>query len=149
MKKAKKRLGKREVKKPLTSILDQVPKDLPLLIRAYRLAQLASKAGFDWSEITGVIEKMEEEFKELKEAIVSGEKEEIREEIGDLFFVLINISRFLKINPEKAIKRTLDKFIRRFRYIEKSLHRGGKSLLQSNLMEMDRLWEEAKESRIK
>lgn len=139
----------KKAKKQLTSILDQVPKDLPLLLRAYQITQKASCVGFDWPEISGLIEKMDEELRELKEAVLRGGKEKIREEIGDLLFVLVNVSRFLKINPEEALKKTLDKFIYRFGYIEKSLHKEGRSLLQSNLSEMDKLWEEAKRSHLK
>jgi tetrapyrrole methylase family protein/MazG family protein len=87
---------------------------------------------------------MDEEIKELQEALSSGDRRKIREEIGDLLFVLVNLSRFLRIDPEDALRRTIEKFISRFHYIERSLSKRGKSIGQSNLSEMDCLWEEAK-----
>jgi tetrapyrrole methylase family protein/MazG family protein len=103
--------------------------------------------GFDWPSIEGVLEKLDEEMKEFREALSLRKKKMIREEIGDLLFVLANVSRFLRINPEEALKKTLEKFISRFHYIETSLHKEGKSLHQSNLIEMDRLWEESKKKK--
>ena len=87
---------------------------------------------------------MDEEMKELGEALSSGDRRKIREEIGDLLFVLVNLARFLRIDPEDALRRTIEKFISRFQYIETSLLKRGKSIYQSNLSEMDCLWEEAK-----
>jgi tetrapyrrole methylase family protein/MazG family protein len=87
---------------------------------------------------------MDEEVKELGEALSSGDRRNIREEIGDLLFVLVNLSRFLRIDPEDALRKTIEKFISRFHYIETSLQKRGKSIYQSNLSEMDCLWEEAK-----
>jgi tetrapyrrole methylase family protein/MazG family protein len=87
---------------------------------------------------------MDEEMKELGEALSSGDRRKIREEIGDLLFVLVNLARFLRIDPEEALRRTIEKFISRFHYIETSLHQKGRSVYQSNLSEMDCLWEEAK-----
>ena len=87
---------------------------------------------------------MDEEMKELREALSSGDRRKIREEIGDLLFVLVNLARFLRIDPEDALRRTIEKFISRFQYIETSLLKKGKNLLQSGLIEMDDLWEEAK-----
>jgi uncharacterized protein YabN with tetrapyrrole methylase and pyrophosphatase domain len=100
--------------------------------------------GFDWPNLSGVLEKLDEETKEFREALSLQNRNKIREEIGDLLFVLVNIARVLRINPEEALKRTVKKFNRRFQYIEKSLQQNGKSLHQSNLIEMDLLWEEAK-----
>jgi tetrapyrrole methylase family protein/MazG family protein len=126
------------------SPLEGISKDSPSLSRAYQLTQRASRVGFDWPDIDGVMEKLDEETGELKEALASRNRKRIREEIGDLLFVLANVSRFLKIDPEKALQKTLEKFISRFHYIEGALHQAGKSFSQSNLIEMDRLWEEAK-----
>ncbi len=119
-------------------------KTLSSLKRAYLITEKASKIGFDWEDIYGILEKLEEEIKEFKEALPTKDRVKITEEIGDLFFVLVNIARFLRIDPEKALKKTINKFNSRFRYIEKALKREGKTLYQSNLKEMDRLWEEAK-----
>jgi tetrapyrrole methylase family protein/MazG family protein len=108
------------------------------------LTQKASQVGFDWPNIEGVLKKMDEEMEELKEALSIRNRKRIREEIGDLLFVLVNVSRFLNIDPEEALNKALEKFISRFHYIEMSLHKGGRSFHQSNLIEMDKLWEESK-----
>jgi uncharacterized protein YabN with tetrapyrrole methylase and pyrophosphatase domain len=114
------------------------------LSRAYDLTEKAARSGFDWPDIGGVLKKMDEEIKELKEALSLQNRESIREEIGDLFFVMVNIARFLRINPEEALERTIEKFTSRFHYIEASLQKEGRSLHHSNIIEMDRLWEESK-----
>jgi len=142
-------LKQRGLKKERRSILEGVPKDFSSLSQAYQLTQKASKVGFDWPSIEGVLNKLDEEMRELKEALSLQNRRRIREEIGDLLFVLANVSRFLKINPEEALKKTLDKFVSRFHYIETSLHKEGKSFHQSNLIEMDRLWEESKKKKTK
>ncbi len=117
------------------------------LSRAYELTKRASRLGFDWPEIEGILKKTDEELGELREALFLQDRNKIREEIGDLLFVMVNISRFLRINPEKALEKTIEKFIFRFRYIETSLHQQGKSIRHSNLIEMDQLWEESKRKR--
>ena len=116
----------------------------PSLSQAYQLTQKASRVGFDWPNIEGVLNKLDEELRELREALSLRDRRKIREEIGDLLFVLANVSRFLRVHPEEALKRSLDKFVSRFHYIETSLRREGKSFSQSNLGEMDRLWQESK-----
>jgi tetrapyrrole methylase family protein/MazG family protein len=114
---------------------------LPL---AYRLTREVSRLGFDWPDVSGVLKKLDEEVKEFKEALHLGNRRKVRDELGDLLFVMVNLARFLNIDPEKALRRTVDKFTSRFGYVEMSLRRQGKSLKQSNIFEMDRLWEEAK-----
>ena len=126
------------------SAIKSLPKNLSSLLLAYQLTKRVSKLGFDWPNLSGVLEKLDEETKEFREALSLQNQNKIREEIGDLLFVLVNIARVLRINPEEALKRTVKKFNRRFQYIEKSLQQNGKSLHQSNLIEMDLLWEEAK-----
>jgi tetrapyrrole methylase family protein/MazG family protein len=138
------RLKIRNSNKDRSSILDGVPKDLPSLVQAYQLTQRASQVGFDWPSIEGVLKKLDEEMKEFREALSLRKRGMIREEIGDLLFVMANVSRFLRIHPEEALKKSLDKFMSRFHYIETCLHTQGKSFSQSNLIEMDRLWEESK-----
>lgn len=130
--------------KKTKSLLDGIPEDLPSLSRANRITRRVSKAGFDWPDLKGILSKLDEEMEELREALSSGDRRKIREEIGDLLFVLVNLSRFIRIDPEEALKRTIEKFISRFHYIEASLQKKGKSIHQSNLDEMDDLWEEAK-----
>ncbi len=114
---------------------------------ACQLTRKVSRLGFDWPNLDGVLKKMDEEMKEFREALSLQNRRRIREELGDLFFVLVNISRFLRIDPEEALRKTVEKFMRRFHYIETSLHKKGKSFHQSNLVEMDQLWEEAKKSK--
>jgi tetrapyrrole methylase family protein/MazG family protein len=135
---------RRESKEEWISIFKEVPKDSPSLIRAYQLTQKASRVGFDWPDIQGVLKKMDEEIEEFREALSLQNRRRIREEMGDLLFVLVNIARYLRINPEKALEKTIEKFTSRFRYIKKSLREEGKSIHCSNITEMDRLWEEAK-----
>ena len=131
-------------KKGGSSLFNGIPPNLPSLWRAYLLTKRASQVGFDWPNLNGILEKLDEELKEFRETLISHNRKRIREEFGDLLFVLTNIARFLRINPEEALKRTIEKFMVRFHYIEKTLRRRGKNLHQSNLIEMDRLWEEAK-----
>jgi tetrapyrrole methylase family protein/MazG family protein len=114
------------------------------LLQTYELTKKASRLGFDWPDVAGVVAKMDEEVKELKEALDLQDRKKIQDELGDLLFVLVNVARFLRINPEKALTKTIAKFNRRFSYIEKALRKMGKSFEQSDLTEMDRLWEEAK-----
>ncbi len=131
-------------KKERRSVLEGVSKDLPALSRAYHLTRKASRVGFDWPNIEGVLKKLDEEMRELEEALLLQDSRKIREEIGDILFVVVNVSRFLQIDPEKALRKTIRKFLSRFRYVETSLHRTGKPFHESNLVEMDRLWDESK-----
>ncbi len=142
------RLGRKKSNKEWRSVLERVPKDSSSLSRAYQLTQRASRVGFDWPTLEGVLNKLDEEMREFREALSLQNRRRIFEEIGDLLFVMANVSRFLKIDPEDALKKTLEKFISRFHYIEFSLHQEGKSFRQSNLIEMDRLWEESKKMKL-
>jgi uncharacterized protein YabN with tetrapyrrole methylase and pyrophosphatase domain len=117
------------------------------LLQAYDLTSKASRLGFDWPDTAGILDKLDEELAELKEALDLEDRKKIEDELGDLLFVLVNVARFLRINPERALTKTISKFKRRFGYIEKALKRMGKSFEQSNLAEMDRLWNEAKKKR--
>ncbi len=126
------------------SVLEGVPKELPSLLRAYRLTSKASKVGFDWNSPEGAFEKLEEEIHELKEEIKVGNKEKMEEELGDMLFALVNFSRFYDINPEDALRKTTSKFIRRFTHVEETLQKNGKLPQDSTLEEMDKIWDEAK-----
>ncbi len=126
------------------SILEGVSDYSPSLSRAFQLTRKAARVGFDWPSIEGILNKLDEEVAELREALNLKDKEKIQEEIGDMLFVMANISRFLRIDPEKALERTLKKFVSRFHYVERSLKMAGKRFRDSNLVEMDRLWEESK-----
>jgi uncharacterized protein YabN with tetrapyrrole methylase and pyrophosphatase domain len=116
---------------------------------AAQLTRDVSRLGFDWPNLDGVLKKLDEEMKEFREALSLQSRTKIREELGDLLFVLVNISRFLRIDPEEALRKTVKKFMLRFHYIETSLRKKGKSFHQSNLIEMDQLWEEAKKKKNK
>jgi len=126
------------------SRLDGVPNSLPSLIRAQRLQQKASYAGFDWEKIEQVWGKVNEEIIELKEAEISGNNQHIEEEIGDLFFAIVNLSRHLNISSEDALRKTNQKFIRRFKKVEEGIKAKGKKLNEASLEEMDSIWNEAK-----
>lgn len=126
------------------SILDGIPPGLPALAKAYKLQHKAAKVGFDWSELTPIIEKVKEELEELQSAIADQSKKEQLEELGDLLFSVINVARYIKVDPEEALSFTNRKFADRFQYIEQQLRIKGKSFEQTDLIEMDQLWTEAK-----
>lgn len=126
------------------SLLDGVPRELPALLRAHRLQEKASRVGFDWKEAQEVFRKVEEELGELRVAMEGQAADRVEAELGDLLFALVNLSRFLAVNPEEALRKTIARFIARFRYIEEELARRGRSLRQATLEEMDALWAEAK-----
>jgi tetrapyrrole methylase family protein/MazG family protein len=127
------------------SILDGVPETLPSLLRAHRLQDRAAKVGFDWIEIDDVLRKLDEEMGEFKKALDGKKQEEIEDELGDILFMLVNISRFIGVNPEDALRKTIAKFILRFRFIEIKSADQGRKLSDMTLEEMDKLWKEAKE----
>jgi tetrapyrrole methylase family protein/MazG family protein len=128
-----------------SSVLDGIPKDLPALMKAYKLQKKASKVGFDWERIGDVFLKIEEELAELREAVEKGyAPEEQIGELGDLLFAAANAARFLGADPEEALSRTNRKFVRRFRFIEEQLRAQGKSIQESSLEEMDAIWQLAK-----
>jgi tetrapyrrole methylase family protein/MazG family protein len=126
------------------SVLAGVPRDLPGLMRAWKLQKKAAEVGFDWNKAEEVWATVEQELAELKEAMGQNDFEHQKEELGDLLFSIVNLSRFLKVDPEEAISLTNRKFLRRFQYIEQQLRLKGVSLAQTGLMEMESLWQEAK-----
>ncbi|MFH1116812.1 MAG: nucleoside triphosphate pyrophosphohydrolase [Pseudomonadota bacterium] len=127
------------------SILDGVPRSLPALSRAQKLAGRAAKVGFDWTRPEEVFKKIDEEMGELREAVSLSSPKAIREELGDVLFVIVNAARHLNVNSEAALNETSDKFERRFRFIESSLRARGLPLQDAGLEEMDRIWDAAKE----
>jgi tetrapyrrole methylase family protein/MazG family protein len=135
---------KKEEGKFKESALEGVPKELPSLLRAHRLQSRAAKVGFDWEKVEDVFGKLDEELKEFKIALEKKDKSEIEDELGDIFFVLVNISRFVGVNAEEALRKTITKFITRFRYIEMKAADEGRQLSEMPLEEMDALWDEAK-----
>lgn len=127
-----------------TEDLEGIAKALPALIRAEKIQKKASKVGFDWDEVEEAIKKVREEINELIEVYNSENKAKIVEEVGDLIFACVNVSRFLKVDSEEALNLTSDKFIRRFNYIETKAKSMNIKLEEMTLEEMDKLWEEAK-----
>ena len=124
------------------SVLANVPPHLPALIRAVKLQTKASAVGFDWNDARLVLDKVREETSEIVDAIDLGDPQLIEEEIGDLLFVVANLARHVKVDPEHALRRANHKFTRRFRYIEEKLKLSNKSISDATLDEMDALWNE-------
>jgi MazG family protein len=127
-----------------SSALDGVPRELPALLRAQRLQDKASRAGFDWPDMAGVLAKVEEELGELKAAIARGAPPEVEHEFGDLLFSLVNLARFLALNAEEALRKSTGRFVARFRHIERSVEQEGRRLRDVGLEELERRWQEAK-----
>ena len=126
------------------TVLEGVPNSLPSLVKAHRIQDKVRNVGFDWEEREQVWDKVQEEFNELKEEIAHKDADKMEAEFGDLFFSLINAARLYKINPDNALERTNQKFIRRFNYLEEHTLKQGRSLKEMTLAEMDALWNEAK-----
>ncbi|MBI5070541.1 MAG: nucleoside triphosphate pyrophosphohydrolase [Deltaproteobacteria bacterium] len=126
------------------SVLEGVPRDMPALARAERLTEKASRIGFDWPDASGARAKVAEELSEVDEAVASGDPRRIEEELGDLLFSVVNLSRKLAVPPEEALRNGIGRFIARFERVEAELERRGIPHGQATLEEMDRLWEEAK-----
>ena len=127
-----------------TQVLKDVPANLPALMRSYKVQQKAAQVGFDWDNIDDVFKKVDEEINELRDVYTSKNMERITDEMGDVFFAIVNLSRFLKVQPELALTGTINKFIQRFEYIERESAKAGKKLEEMTLTEMDELWNKAK-----
>jgi MazG family protein len=127
-----------------TTLLGSVPRSLPALVEAQQIAARAAQAGFDWENAEQVLEKLDEELAEFDAARRSGSAPELEDELGDLLFVLVNLARFVKVDPEQALRRTNAKFRRRFGYVEQQLAERGKQPADASLEEMEALWQEAK-----
>lgn len=127
-----------------TDTLTSVPRAFPALMRAAKVQKRAAKAGFDWDDLTGAAAKLPEELEEFSAALKSGSAEDIEEEFGDLLFSAVNVSRFLKIDPENALAKATDKFIGRFEKVEKICVDRGKDMKTMSLQELDGIWEEVK-----
>ena len=136
------------------TVLEGVPKNLPSLTRAYRIQEKSSKVGFDWNTSADAFKKIDEELQEFKQEAESGKNSEgklndetrvrLEKELGDILFAIVNYARFFEINPENALRLTIEKFIKRFNYIENELETRGKKVTESDLEEMDGIWNEAK-----
>lgn len=130
------------------NLFGNIPHSLPALKRAQKISAVAAHYGFDWQNADDVLKKLKEELDELAGARTSGDAKKIEEEMGDIFFTLVNLSRFLSVDAETAASGTIDKFLGRFAYITEQLSARGQSLQDATLDEMDSLWNEAKEKRI-
>ena len=127
-----------------SGLLDSIPRVLPALVEAQQIAARAAGAGFDWPNIREVLAKLDEERTEFEAVMESGTHERIEDEIGDLLFVIVNLARFVKVDPEQALRRTNAKFRKRFAHVEQGLAERGKKLKDSSINEMEELWQEAK-----
>jgi MazG family protein len=126
------------------SVLEGVPREMPALARADRLTEKASRVGFDWPDATGARAKVDEELRELDEAIAAGDARHVEHELGDVLFAVANLSRKLGHPPEEALRGTVARFIERFEHVERGLERNGIAPGQATLEQMDRLWDDAK-----
>ena len=128
-------------------LLDDISRHLPAILRACKLQKRAAGVGFDWPDAAAIVDKLEEEVRELKETVQDEhDVDRIAEELGDLMFCCINLARRFHIDPELALRKTNDKFVKRFNYIEQQLQKDKKTLQGSQLEEMDALWNKAKTS---
>ncbi|MDZ7330556.1 MAG: nucleoside triphosphate pyrophosphohydrolase [candidate division KSB1 bacterium] len=126
------------------SVIDGVPRQLSALLRAHRMQAKAATVGFDWENASQVWEKVEEELRELKGSIERQVPEEMELEFGDLLFALVNLSRFIRVNPEDALRKAIEKFSTRFRQLEQRAALANRSLNDMTLQEMDQIWDEIK-----
>jgi MazG family protein len=137
---------KLKLKEGKKSILGGVPKSLPSMVKAIRLQEKSKTVGFEWENTQQVLDKVEEEMGELKEAIATGIQDKIEDEMGDVFFSLVNFARFLQVDADAALERTNKKFIRRFTAVENAAALQNKALHDMSLQEMDALWNEVKKN---
>lgn len=126
------------------SVLEGVPPHLPALLRAHQLQARAARVGFDWEHVDQVFSKVKEEMTEFEEAFRAKDREDMENELGDLLFALVNIGRFIEVNPEDALRKSISRFISRFRHIEEEIARQGREWRDVSLDEMEALWQEAK-----
>ena len=126
------------------SVLDGIPKELPSLLRAHRFQEKAARVGFDWDKLDQVIETVEEELVELKQTLPGNNHTEIEHELGDMLFSIVNLARFIKVNPEEAMRKAIGRFIKRFKYIEEEATKRGLDIKDISLQEMNTHWDEAK-----
>lgn len=134
---------------PDKSLMDSVPKSLPALMRAYRVSERAARIGFDWESLSGVMEKVHEEWAEFKSEVKSEQQNNMASEFGDILFTLVNVARHAKIHPESALADTVAKFEKRFRYMEQAVLKQGILLESVPRDEMEKLWDESKTLKLK
>ncbi len=131
--------------KKTSESIDAIPKCLPSLMRARKIQKKAADVGFDWDSVDGAFDKITEETRELREAIDSGEKSAINDELGDLLFAAVNVSRFVGADAEQSLGQACDKFAERFRFVEKLADERGIDMKSAGIEELDKLWDEAKQ----
>jgi tetrapyrrole methylase family protein/MazG family protein len=138
------RIKKMEKGTARQSALSGIPSHLPALLKAQKISEKAARVGFDWSHVDEVFAKVLEELKEFEETMLDGDQERMEAELGDLLFAIANLGRFLQLNPEDALRKTIARFTKRFEHIENSLHAAKRDIREATLDEMEVLWEEAK-----
>ncbi len=131
--------------KSQTESMLSIPREFPALMRADKVQKKAAKVGFDWNSVDGAFDKVSEELNELKEAVTMGVVDNVREELGDLLFSVVNVSRFISVDSEEALTNATDKFIDRFSKVEKMAEEKGINMKETELSELDKLWDEAKQ----
>ena len=130
------------------SVLDGIPDALPTLLRAQKIQNRAARVGFDWDKLTDVVAKVDEELEEVKESIKADEPEAISAELGDLFFAIVNLCRFMEIQAEETLRQANRKFMARFKWMEAELERRGTNFEAQDLESLDEIWEEAKKTEV-
>ncbi len=138
------RIKKEEKGPERKSALAGVPPHLPALLKAHKITEKASRVGFDWNNSDQVFAKVMEELHEFEEAWAEGNQENMEDELGDLLFAIVNLGRFLSLNPEEALRKTISRFQRRFAFVEEALNKQERVVKDASLEEMDLLWEQAK-----
>ncbi len=138
------RIKKKEHGEERKSALSGVPPHLPALLKAHKITEKAARVGFDWEHVDQVFAKVLEELHEFEETMAAGDEKRMEAELGDLLFAIVNLGRFLSIDPEEALRKTIKRFADRFTHIEETLHARGIQLKEASLEEMEALWEEAK-----
>ncbi len=139
------RIKKMEKGEARKSVLSGVPAELPALLKAHKITEKAARVGFDWADVDEVFAKVLEELKEFEETMFEENQERMEAELGDLLFAIVNLGRFLSLNPEEALRKTIVRFMKRFSHIEETLHSANKEMQEVSPKEINRLWEEAKE----
>jgi len=139
------RIKKIEMGDKRKSALSGVPPQLPALLKAQKITEKAARVCFDWEHVDQVVAKLMEELHEFEGAMIGGNNDRMEAELGDLLFAIVNLGRFLSINPEEALRKTIHRFEKRFQHVEDTLHAQGRQMINSTLEEMDTLWEEAKQ----
>lgn len=126
------------------SVIDGVPKELSALLRAHRIQSKAATVGFDWEKIQDVWDKVKEELAEFEQALQTKQQKDIEDEFGDILFTLVNLSRFINVNPEDAMRGATEKFIHRFKQVEQEIKKQGKQMNEATLNELDSIWDQVK-----